>query len=428
MTGRLREIPQRLGAVAALSVRGSGGGGITVLDDPGPVDRSAHAMRTGLRQSLDGAPPAAGSLVAGLAVGDDSWQPPDLAVAMRDSGLSHLTAVSGGNVAIVLGLVFALVTVLRLPLGARIVAALASLGYFVVLVGPQPSVIRAAAMGVIAVVGVLAGGRRAGPSILGAGVLVLVVVAPWLAVSWAFALSAFATAGLILLAPSLEARLDARAGVTGRWPPAIRQALALTGAAQLATLPILVAMGGAVGWVALPANLLAMPAVAPVTVLGLLAAAVSPMAPGLAHGGRPGRGLARRVDRDGGGGMRRTATGAPAVAGGLDGPGPGARRWGSRHRPAPGMATAAPAGREPAGAGHRRCGGPDSRGARHRHAAGPARLAATGLVPHHVRRRPGRCPPRALRAGRGASSSTRGRTRTRSTAAWTPPASSPSPP
>ena len=66
------------------------------------------------------------------------------------------------------------------------------------------------------------------------------------------------------------------------------------------------------------------------------------------------------------------------------------------------MATVAPAGREPAGAGHRQCGRPDGRGAGHRHAAGPARLAAPGLVPHHVRRRPGRCPPRALRAGRGA--------------------------
>ena len=189
---------------------------------------------------------------------------------------------SGGNVAIVLGLVFALVTVLRLPLPARMIAALASLAYFVVLVGPQPSVLRAAAMGVIAVVGVLAGGRRAGPSILGTGVLVLVVVAPWLAVSWAFALSAFATAGLILLSPRLEERLES-GRLTRRWPPAVRQALALTGAAQLATLPILVAMGGAVGWVALPANLLAMPAVAPVTILGLLAAAVSPLAPGVAH-------------------------------------------------------------------------------------------------------------------------------------------------
>ena len=280
VTGRLRAIPQRLGAVAALSVSG-GPGGVDVHGPPGVVDTIAHAMRAGLRESLAGAPPAAGSLVAGLAVGDDSWQPPELATAMRDSGLSHLTAVSGGNVAIVLGLVFALVTLIRLPLPARVIAAMAALGYFVVLVGPQPSVLRAAAMGVIAVAGVLAGGRRAGPSILGAGVLVLVVVAPWLAVSWAFALSAFATAGLILLAPRLEDRL-AVGRLTCRWPPAIRQALALTGAAQLATLPILVAMGGAVGWVALPANLLAMPAVAPVTVLGLLAAAVSPVAPGLA--------------------------------------------------------------------------------------------------------------------------------------------------
>lgn len=281
VTGRLRAIPQRLGAVAALTVAG-GAGRITVLGTPGTVDRIANSMRTGLRRSLDGAPPAGGSLVAGLSVGDDSWQPPALAVAMRDSGLSHLTAVSGGNVAIVLGLVFALVTVLRLPLPARVVAALAALAFFVILVGPQPSVLRAAAMGVIAVVGVLAGGRRAGPSILGTGVLLLVVVAPWLAVSWAFALSAFATAGLILLAPMLEARLEA-ARMTHRWPPAVRQALALTAAAQLATLPILVAMGGAVGWVALPANLLAMPAVAPVTVLGLVAAAVSPLVPGLAH-------------------------------------------------------------------------------------------------------------------------------------------------
>ena len=281
VTGRLRAIPQRLGAVAALSVSG-GPGGVDIHGPPGAVDTIAHAMRAGLRESLAGAPAAAGSLVAGLAVGDDSWQPPELATAMRDSGLSHLTAVSGGNVAIVLGLVFALVTLLRLPLAARVIAAMAALGYFVVLVGPQPSVLRAAAMGVIAVAGVLAGGRRSGPSILGAGVLVLVLVAPWLAVSWAFALSAFATAGLILLAPRLEDRLAA-GRLTCRWPPAIRQALALTGAAQLATLPILVAMGGAVGWVALPANLLAMPAVAPVTVLGLLAAAVSPLAPGLAH-------------------------------------------------------------------------------------------------------------------------------------------------
>ena len=85
----------------------------------GGPDRARHAHGPAARPWTERRPPR-GSLVAGLSVGDDSWQPPDLAVAMRDSGLSHLTAVSGGNVAIVLGLVFALVTVLRLPLAARI--------------------------------------------------------------------------------------------------------------------------------------------------------------------------------------------------------------------------------------------------------------------------------------------------------------------
>jgi competence protein ComEC len=94
VTGRLRAIPPRLGAVAALTL--AGGSGIRVREGPGVVDRVAQSMRSGLRRSLGGVAARSGSLVAGLAVGDDSAQPPALAVAMRDSGLSHLTAVSGG--------------------------------------------------------------------------------------------------------------------------------------------------------------------------------------------------------------------------------------------------------------------------------------------------------------------------------------------
>ena len=409
VTGRLRAIPQRLGAVAALSVSG-GPGGVDVHGPPGAVDTIAHAMRAGLRESLAGAPPAAGSLVAGLAVGDDSWQPPELATAMRDSGLSHLTAVSGGNVAIVLGLVFALVTLLRLPLPARVIAAMAALGYFVVLVGPQPSVLRAAAMGVIAVAGVLAGGRRSGPSILGAGVLVLVVVAPWLAVSWAFALSAFATAGLILLAPRLEDRL-AVGRLTCRWPPAIRQALALTGAAQLATLPILVAMGGAVGWVALPANLLAMPAVAPVTVLGLLAAAVSPVAPGLADviagsAAWPAGWIARVAEAC----AELPLARLPWPRGRDRPPAARLRRGSSRHPPS-GLDTPVARRGEHGCAHGGRCGPPHGPRPGRGDAAGSTGLAAGRLAPHHVRRRAGRRPDRARRSGGGARRRCRARAR-----------------
>lgn len=248
----------------------------SVLREPGPIDTAASAMREGLRESLDGVDPNAAALVAGLSVGDESLQSDSLDEAMRSSGLSHLTAVSGGNVAIILAVVLGLARLLRLRTPTRVIVALAALGYFVILVRPQPSVVRAAVMGVVMLLALLTGGRRSGPAVLATAVLVIVIVSPALAVSWAFGLSVFATAGLILLTPSVAGAL-ARWRWTRRWPPALQEGVAVTSAAQLATLPLLVAMGASVGWVAIPANLLAMPAVAPVTILGLLAAVAAPL-------------------------------------------------------------------------------------------------------------------------------------------------------
>ncbi|MSO27266.1 MAG: DNA internalization-related competence protein ComEC/Rec2 [Candidatus Nanopelagicales bacterium] len=254
---------------------------IEIIDIAGPVDAVATSMRAGLRASVEGSGRNAAALVTGLAVGDESLQSDEIDNAMQKSGLSHLTAVSGGNVAIVLVVVLAIVRLLRLRLPGRIVFALISLTYFVILVRPQPSVMRAAVMGAVVLVGMLAGGRRGGPAVLSTAVIVLIVISPGLAVSWGFALSVAATAGLILLSPLIEKWLSNQRWCA-RWPPALREATSITAAAQLATLPLLVAMGTSVGWVALPANLLAMPAVAPVTVLGLLAAFVSLISPPLA--------------------------------------------------------------------------------------------------------------------------------------------------
>ena len=258
---------------AVLTMRSESG--IAILRSPGPIDAAASSMREGLRTSLAGVGPDAAALVAGLSVGDESLQSASLDDSMRASGLSHLTAVSGGNVAIILAVVLVIARMLRWRMPTRVIVALAALGYFVVLVRPQPSVVRAAVMGVVMLLALLTGGRRSGPAVLATAVLVLVVVSPALAVSWAFGLSAFATGGLILLTPSVAASL-ARWRPTRRWPPALQEGVAVTTAAQLATLPLLVAMGVSVGWVAVPANLLAMPAVAPVTILGLIAAMVAP--------------------------------------------------------------------------------------------------------------------------------------------------------
>lgn len=246
---------------------------------PGPLASLATTVRGGLREALGGADPRAAALVEGLAVGEESAQPPGLADDMRASGLSHLTAVSGGNTSIVVGAVLIVAAALRIGLVGRVMAALAALAVFVVIVGPQPSVLRAAAMGVVALAAMLSGGRRRGIAALAGSVVVLLAWSPGLAVSWGFALSVAATAGLLMLAPALVARMRGSGDVRRH----VVEALAMTIAAQVATLPLIAAFGQGISLVAIPANLLAAPAVVPVTVLGLLAALVSPISLPIAH-------------------------------------------------------------------------------------------------------------------------------------------------
>jgi competence protein ComEC len=280
LAGRLGP-PAAQSDVAAVMTVSTRAPQVTQVSSPGWVDVVTGSMRAGLRRSLVGTPPDAGALVAGLAIGDESAQSTLLRTQMRTSGLAHLTAVSGGNVSIVVVTVLALATAVRLPVVARVLASLFALVFFVILVGPAPSVIRAAAMAGLVLVGLLVGGRRAGPSVLAASLIVLVVLAPGLTASWGFALSAGATAGVILLSARTAAWL-VRWPPTARLPPALRDGLSVTIAAQVATVPLLVAMGSSIGWVTLPANILAMPVVAPVTILGLLSAIGSPVAPVLA--------------------------------------------------------------------------------------------------------------------------------------------------
>jgi competence protein ComEC len=257
-------------------------GALRVLTQPGPINAAANAMRAGLRDSTQGLSPDSAALITGLSVGDVSQQPPELKEAMRASGLSHLTAVSGGNVAIVIAAVLVVTSRFRLRRKSRVVIALAALVFFVILVRPQPSVVRAAVMSSLVIVGMLTGGRRAGPAVLCASVLILIGLEPGLAVSWGFALSVAATAGLIIVSPRVLRYLE-RARLSRRWPPALRAAVAIAASAQVATLPVLIAMGAGLGALSIPANLLAMPAVAPITILGLLAAVVATFAMPLAQ-------------------------------------------------------------------------------------------------------------------------------------------------
>ncbi len=108
MRGRLGPTDRADDRVATLSVSGA----LQVLESPGAVASAAERLRAGLRASLDHAPPDARGLLPGLVIGDTSRTPADLTAAMRATGMTHLTAVSGSNVAVVTGLVLGLCVIL----------------------------------------------------------------------------------------------------------------------------------------------------------------------------------------------------------------------------------------------------------------------------------------------------------------------------
>lgn len=216
-------------------------------------------------------PRGARSLVVGVALGDDHALPADLREDMRTVSMTHLTAVSGQHVALVLGI--ALAALAPLPRRRRAAVAGLVLIALVVLVRPSGSVLRAAAMGAVALLAVAAGRRAAPVPAMCAGAVVLLVVDPWQSRSLGFALSVSATASILLGARPLAAALSRR---LPRW---LAAALSVPLVAQAACGPLLLSVQPSVGLWAVPANVLAAPPVGLATVLGLLAALVAPWWP-----------------------------------------------------------------------------------------------------------------------------------------------------
>jgi len=265
--GRLRPAERGDDVAAVLSARGPP----EVLSGPSRVQRAAGHLREGLRRAVAPLPEAERGLLPGLVVGDTSRLDPEVREDFRTVGLTHLTAVSGTNVAIVVGAVLLLSRRLGVGLRTAPVLAAVALAGFVVLARPSPSVLRAAVMGLVGLVALSTGSRRAAMPALATAVLVLVLADPDLASTPGFALSVLATAGLLVLAPPWRERL------ARRLPGWLADALAVPAAAQVACGPVVVAISSQLGLLSIPANLLAVPAVAPATVTGVAAALLAPL-------------------------------------------------------------------------------------------------------------------------------------------------------
>ncbi|ASO19198.1 competence protein ComEC [Actinoalloteichus hoggarensis] len=249
--------------------------------DVGPVSwwqRAADTVRDGLRTASEVLHPDPAGLLPALVVGDTTRQSPQVEEEFQAAGLTHLTAVSGANLAILCGAVLLVCRAASLgPFPSTVAAAVALVG-FVILARPEPSVLRAAAMGSVTLLALVLGRQRCALPALAGAVIGLLLVLPELATHPGFALSVAATTGLVLLAPGMAGAMRDR-GV----PIGIAEALAVAVAAQVATAPLIAGLSGEVSLISILANLLAGPVVAPATLLGVLAALASPFHLGTAE-------------------------------------------------------------------------------------------------------------------------------------------------
>ncbi|MET4926322.1 ComEC/Rec2 family competence protein [Streptomyces sp. PSRA5] len=283
LAGRLAPPTEGDERYAAL-LRAEAGGPPRVVRPPTGLQRTAGHLRAGLRAATEGLPPDARALLPGLVVGDTSRIPPELRDAFTATDLSHLLAVSGSNLTIVLALLIGppglALRAERRGLAPRLGISLRSTAVFggaltlafVVVCRPEPSVLRAAACGLITLLAIGTGRRRSLIPALAAAVLLLVLWDPALARSFGFVLSVLATGALLTIGPRWSAAMRRR-GV----PPRLAEVLAAAAAAQAVCAPVVAVFAARVSLVAIPCNLFAELAVAPATVLGFAALATAPL-------------------------------------------------------------------------------------------------------------------------------------------------------
>jgi competence protein ComEC len=269
--GRLSALPDRrrarlssrhIAAVLAVDVVGDWQPG-------GPPSRVANQVRRTIAAGAEVLPPTSRALFLGFVLGDDRAEPPEVVDEFRATGLGHLTAVSGENVAFLLTV--AGPALRRVRLGPRWAVTLGLLAWFALLTRFEPSVLRAVAMAALGATSGLLGRPQPPIRLLAVAVTVVLLVDPLLVGSAGWWLSVAATAGITTLTRPIERRLPG--------PRPLALAIAVTVGAQIGVAPVELAVFGTIPLAAIPANVLAGPAAGPVMVYGLPAGLLAGLAP-----------------------------------------------------------------------------------------------------------------------------------------------------
>ncbi len=263
--------------------------------------RAGSATRGGLRGALDdvrrraeaalerGTPEPAAALLRGFVLGQDDRISEAVRDEFRRSGLAHVLAVSGQNVMLLALLATPILALAGVPLRMRLVALVGLIAIYVPVAGAGASIQRAGVMGAAGLVAALAGRPRARWYALLLAAVVTLALNPRATGDVGWQLSFAAVAGLLVLAAPI-ARLLAGPDDAGWGRRALAEGAAMTLAATLATAPLAAHHFGTLSLTALPANLLALPAIAPAMWFGMLAGALgqlpgAPVEPLTALGG-----------------------------------------------------------------------------------------------------------------------------------------------
>ncbi|WP_347565876.1 ComEC/Rec2 family competence protein [Mobiluncus mulieris] len=226
-----------------------------------------NAVRSRLGEAGTHLAPETRAMIGAMSLGLTQNQSQSDRDAMQIAGLSHLTAVSGLHLSVLLGLALGLTA--RAPRAIQVAAAGAMMIVFLGMLEGSASVTRAAAMGSVTLLGLALARPAKSIAALSLAVMAMLLVNPWQAASWGFALSVVATFSIVTLGQTLS-----------RWlatflPRFLALPLAISLSAQLGCQPLMLILRGKLQLFSLPANLLTGAVSSIVTVGGLVLVALA---------------------------------------------------------------------------------------------------------------------------------------------------------
>ena len=228
--------------------------------------RNINGSRVKFRSYFQESSFSGATLVPGMVIGDTTLQSREFQDLMQRVGLSHLTAVSGTNFAIVSTFILATLsrTVKNFPI--RIAISALSLLLFTFIVRPTPSVLRAAVMAAVLLLAKARGSTRDGFAALGLAVLLLIAIDPFQAIELGFVLSVLATAGILIFSPILTQFFINRFQA----PQLVSELISIPLSASIFCTPVIVAISDGISLAQVPINIAVAPFVPIVTIAGFL--------------------------------------------------------------------------------------------------------------------------------------------------------------